>query len=223
MSFNMYLVRHGETYFNKYQRMQGWGNAPLTDKGISDGFAAGERLSNVRSDAAYSSDLQRAIHTAEFILGRNTQSGDLKTPEQLQQFREQFFGFFEGLPSAQSAEQIAGIIGLENIESYGDLMAQLTQDEVMDAFKEADPTHDAEDAATFWARADKGLDILRRNVRDGQNVLVVAHGTLIRNLVYKYDSHETAKTKPLNGSISVWEVSDDDMKLKAYNDTTTNW
>ena len=43
MSFNLYLVRHGETYFNKYQRMQGWGNAPLTDKGISDGFAAGER------------------------------------------------------------------------------------------------------------------------------------------------------------------------------------
>ena len=182
MSFNLYLVRHGETYFNKYQRMQGWGNAPLTDKGISDGFAAGERLSNVRFDAAYSSDLQRAIHTAEFILGRNTQSGDLKTPEQLQQFREQFFGFFEGLPSASSAEQIAGIIGLENITSYGDLMSQLTQ-----------------------------------------NVLVVAHGTMIRNLVYKYDSHETAKEKPLNGSISVWEVSDDDMKLKAYNDTTTNW
>ena len=127
MSFNLYLVRHGETYFNKYQRMQGWGNAPLTDKGISDGFAAGERLSNVRFDAAYSSDLQRAIHTAEFILGRNTQSGDLKTPEQLQQFREQFFGFFEGLPSASSAEQIAGIIGLENITSYGDLMSQLIQ------------------------------------------------------------------------------------------------
>ena len=206
MSFNLYLVRHGETYFNKYQRMQGWGNAPLTDKGISDGFAAGERLSNVRFDAAYSSDLQRAIHTAEFILGRNTQSGDLKTPEQLQQFREQFFGFFEGLPSASSAEQIAGIIGLENITSYGDLMSQLTQD-----------------AATFWARAENGLDILRQNTRDGQNVLVVAHGTMIRNLVYKYDSHETAKEKPLNGSISVWEVSDDDMKLKAYNDTTTNW
>ena len=102
-------------------------------------------------------------------------------------------------------------------------MSQLTQDEVMDAFKEADPTHDAEDAATFWARAENGLDILRQNTRDGQNVLVVAHGTMIRNLVYKYDSHETAKEKPLNGSISVWEVSDDDMKLKAYNDTTTNW
>lgn len=223
MSFNLYLVRHGETYLNKYARMQGWSNAPLTDKGISDGYAAGERLSNIRFDAAYSSDLQRAINTAEYILSRNAQSGDLKEPTQMSQFREEFFGFYEGLPSAQSAEQIANALGLEGIASYADLMSKMTQDEAMDAISKADPTGDAEDAATFWARAENGLDELRRNTRDGQNVLVVAHGTVIRNLVYKYDSHETAMEKPENGSITIWEVSDDDMKLKAYNDTTTNW
>ena len=32
MSFNLYLVRHGQTIFNHYERMQGWSNAPLTDK-----------------------------------------------------------------------------------------------------------------------------------------------------------------------------------------------
>ena len=70
MSFNMYLVRHGETYFNKYQRMQGWGNAPLTDKGISDGFAAGERLSNVRF-SCLSLHVTTARHQSEVIIRKD--------------------------------------------------------------------------------------------------------------------------------------------------------
>ena len=35
-------------------------------------------------------------------------------------------------------------------------MANLSQDEVMDAMHTADPTDDAEDAQTFWARVNKG-------------------------------------------------------------------
>ena len=50
MSINVYMVRHGQTYLNKYRRMQGWTNAPLTEKGIADGQAAGERLRHVHFD-----------------------------------------------------------------------------------------------------------------------------------------------------------------------------
>lgn len=223
MSFNLYLVRHGQTIFNHYERMQGWSNAPLTDKGISDGYAAGDRLENIRFDAAYSSDLQRAIQTAEFVLSRNKQSGDLKEPEQLQQLREQFFGFFEGLPSDKSSQLIAEKNGLANVETYADIMANLSQNDVMDVMHATDPTGDAEDAQMFWARVNKGLEMLRRNTRDGQNILVVSHGTLIRNLVDQYASHELAVEKPLNGSVTIWEVTDDDLKLKVYNDTATKW
>ena len=38
---------------------------------------------------------------------------------------------------------------------------------------------------------------------------------MIRNLVYKYD-HTTATVAPLNGSPCLGNISDDDMKLKAY-------
>ena len=27
-----YFMRHGETYLNRYERMQGWSNAPLTEE-----------------------------------------------------------------------------------------------------------------------------------------------------------------------------------------------
>lgn len=32
---NIYLVRHGQTYLNKYNRIQGIANAPLTEKGLT--------------------------------------------------------------------------------------------------------------------------------------------------------------------------------------------
>lgn len=32
MTVNIYMVRHGETYFNLLHRFQGWSDAPLTEK-----------------------------------------------------------------------------------------------------------------------------------------------------------------------------------------------
>ena len=71
MTVNIYMVRHGETYFNLLHRFQGWSDAPLTEKGIQDGYAAGTRLANVHFDGAYSSGLTRTIHTSQYILVNN--------------------------------------------------------------------------------------------------------------------------------------------------------
>lgn len=223
MTFKMYLVRHGQTIFNKYERMQGWADAPLTNKGIEDGYAAGERLANVRFDAAYSSDLSRAVHTAEYILAKNQHQYASLTPIQMAQFREEFFGSFEGLSSSRTSRHVGAAIGRDDIATYSQLMSELSQDEVMDAIKLGDPAHDAENAAEFWERLDHGLNVLRETVTDGQTILVVAHGTLIRNLTDRFASHEIAETRPDNGSVSVWEVSDTNLELKHYNDTTTVW
>jgi probable phosphoglycerate mutase len=221
MPINIYMVRHGQTYLNSYARMQGWSDTPLTDQGVADGYAAGARLRNVRFSGAYSSDLTRAVKTAEYILQRNVQSEGLVAPVQLFQFREQFFGFFEGLPSDQSGQMIADKLNRTDLHSYADLMKALSQDEVLDAIHAADPTGDAEDAATFWARLDNGLDALRREHRDGDNILVVAHGSLIRNLTDRFGSHEQASVKIKNGAVTVWELTETDLHLQVYNDDET--
>lgn len=223
MTFNLYLVRHGETYLNKYDRMQGWSDAPLTASGIEDARAAGERLRRVKFAKAYSSDLSRARDTAQSILEQNQVSTNLRVPEQLAAFREVFFGGFEALKGPEVAAKVGQQLGLANIQSYGDLTAQLTMNGTMDAFKELDPYHDAEDAAEFWTRVEAGFNYLRQNVQDGENVLLVAHGTLIRNLVSQYESDQAAEEKPVNGMVSVWHVTDKDLALKAYNDTSTIW
>lgn len=79
----IYAVRHGQTIFNWLDKVQGWADTPLTPKGEADGRAAGQRLKNVRFDAALSSDTSRAIHTAEFVLAENLQTPPalVSTPE----------------------------------------------------------------------------------------------------------------------------------------------
>lgn len=225
MAFNLYIVRHGQTYLNKYGRMQGWSNAPLTESGVADAFAAGERLRDVKFSHAYSSDLTRAYRTAQGILARNIASGDLKQPEKLDNFREVFFGIYEGLLGSEVAKQISGEMDLEPVaETYGELAAVLGMDGMMDAFHETDPYHDAETSEMFWHRFNNGLIRLLEAHEDGDNILLVAHGTLIRNMAARYESEGLATSGPVeNGAISVFEVDVDEMKLKAYNDTNTVW
>ncbi|MBM7616851.1 putative phosphoglycerate mutase [Weissella uvarum] len=226
MAFTLYLVRHGQTYLNKYGRMQGWSDAPLTESGISDAQAAGQRLANVDFQGAYSSDLSRARMTAEFILQQNKQEQHLVKPVELPGFREVFFGSYEGLRGADIAPEIAHAKRMpqaDEITGYGELTQHLTMDGTMDAMHELDEFGDAEDAAMFWKRFDAAMDAVRQKHQDGDKVLVVAHGSLIRNVVARYHDEQTTHIAPKNGMISVWQVTDDDMQLQAYNDTTTVW
>ena len=64
----IYLVRHGQTIINKYDKIQGWCDTPLTDKGIADAKHAGEVLKNIPFDIALSSDLGRAVDTCDYII-----------------------------------------------------------------------------------------------------------------------------------------------------------
>ena len=47
----IYLVRHGETEWNRSRRYQGWSDSPLTARGIAQAEAIGHRLCTL-SEAA---------------------------------------------------------------------------------------------------------------------------------------------------------------------------
>jgi broad specificity phosphatase PhoE len=70
----IYFVRHGQTLLNKFRRMQGWVDSPLTEKGESQAAEAGKKLADIHFDLAVSSDMMRAIHTLDIILANNHQS-----------------------------------------------------------------------------------------------------------------------------------------------------
>lgn len=72
MTKTLYLMRHGQTLFNKRHRIQGWCDAPLTDLGVYQAQVAGQYFKNagVVFDAAYSSTSERACDTLEIVTGR---------------------------------------------------------------------------------------------------------------------------------------------------------
>jgi probable phosphoglycerate mutase len=63
------VVRHGETTWNRQQRLQGWAPAPLTDLGREQAGQLGATLiEGYNVDRILSSDLHRAEETVEFLL-----------------------------------------------------------------------------------------------------------------------------------------------------------
>jgi 2,3-bisphosphoglycerate-dependent phosphoglycerate mutase len=88
------LVRHGETEWNASGRHQGQTDSQLSQRGLAQAEALAERWARegARFDAVYSSDLGRAMRTAEILVARI--GGEIRAEESL---RERGLGIFEGL------------------------------------------------------------------------------------------------------------------------------
>ena len=90
----LYFVRHGRTEWNEEGRIQGAnGDSPLLESSIQQLEALGRHLSQTRFDAAYSSDLPRAVHTAQILLKQNQHPTSLQETPAL---REWQLGRLEG-------------------------------------------------------------------------------------------------------------------------------
>ncbi|MFQ5381396.1 MAG: histidine phosphatase family protein [Dehalococcoidia bacterium] len=64
---NLYLIRHGETAYNRDGVGFGRSDVPLTDLGRRQAEATGRRLEGAAVEAVYSSPLQRARATADLL------------------------------------------------------------------------------------------------------------------------------------------------------------
>ena len=87
----IYLVRHGETDWNKMGRFQGSTDIPLNQYGIELAEITSEGLKEVPFDIIYTSPLVRAQKTAEIM--RRDRQIEIITDDRL---KEMSFGVFEG-------------------------------------------------------------------------------------------------------------------------------
>lgn len=93
-SFRLYIVRHGETDWNRTRRIQGQKDVPLNETGIAQAALVAQALKEVPFTKAYTSDLQRASKTAEVIL----QYHPSVIAEKDKALREVYMGELEGEP-----------------------------------------------------------------------------------------------------------------------------
>jgi broad specificity phosphatase PhoE len=147
------LVRHGETDWNRDGRWQGHSDTHLNDVGREQANRLAGELDGI--DVLYSSDLARALETAELIAGRL--GLDVRVDERL---RERSFGAWEGKTAPE--------IEMEFRDAHARWLAG-----------EGPGADDAEPFADFAARVRSFLeDVLARHPHE--TVLVVAHGGSIR-------------------------------------------
>jgi 2,3-bisphosphoglycerate-dependent phosphoglycerate mutase len=161
------LVRHGQSLWNLENRFTGWVDVPLTAEGEAEARRAGERLRDLRFDVAYTSVLQRAQETLRLI--QETAGFDLPVIRD-QALNERHYGDLQGLNKADTAAR------------YGDEQVHIWRR----SFATPPPNGEAlKDTAArtlpFFDRAILG------DIRQGKDVLVVAHGNSNRAIVMQLD------------------------------------
>ncbi len=94
------IVRHGQTQWNIKGVRQGHLDSPLTEKGLAQAEALGERLAREKFSVLYSSDLGRAVQTARMI--SHATGHTIVTDARL---RERHLGIFQGLNAEEIKER----------------------------------------------------------------------------------------------------------------------
>ena len=94
------IVRHGETLWNIKGIRQGHLDSPLTESGTAQAKALGERLKREKFTALYSSDLDRAVETAQRITALT--GHEIVTDLRL---RERHLGIFQGLTADEMKQR----------------------------------------------------------------------------------------------------------------------
>ncbi|MFV0556535.1 MAG: histidine phosphatase family protein [Lactovum sp.] len=211
----LYFIRHGETYLNKYKKMQGWSDAPLTEKGIVDAIATGQRLKDIKFDAIYASDLGRTQKTAELIQSESEKNKELLIIPKAE-LRESFFGSLDG----SFASDVYGMIAEKLAIEVKDIFKDLSLEEIAAALNDVDPTHDSESQEALLSRLQKGLkDIISRpNDKEDSKIMVVTHGNVIRAIVNMIDPNISVKQELKNSGLTTIAFEDGVGQVIGFNE-----
>lgn len=192
------LVRHGETDWNRDARIQGSTDIPLNDTGRAQARDAGRRLAGERTDGApvvvVSSDMSRAAETADLIAEALGTTVAARYPG----LRERNYGEAEGLNAADFHTRFgpwhsADVPGAEEWPVVRERALRALADAVADARASSAP--------------------------EDPEVIAVAHGALIRQVIRAASAEELpldGERLP-NGSAHSFRVADDgSLELLSY-------
>ena len=158
----IYLMRHGETNWNKERRLQGQSDIPLNEFGVELAVKTAEGLKDVPFNVAFCSPLGRAVETAKTVLGNR--EVPLNTDDRLKEIN---FGTSEGMHFDEAKQDPAHPLHnfFRRPECYS-------------------PTGGAD---SFAQVAERGRSFLQEKILPLEDtheaVLIVAHGAFNRSLI----------------------------------------
>ena len=188
----IYLIRHGETEWNKEGRLQGHSNVLLSPEGIHQAQLLAKHL------PIYSSDLSRAMETARILAAKLGLSVIQESG-----FREVNFGDWEGRNFSELATEVPE--GFENFFTRPD---------------KAHPPN-GETFLEAQARALTALDEII-DERDEQSIIIVSHGAVIRLLICAALGMPIRKMwtiSQFNMAVNIFRVDDGNPTIELLNST----
>lgn len=225
--YNVVLLRHGESFWNKENRFTGWTDIDLSEKGIKEATDAGKLLKKegFTFDLAYTSVLKRAIRTLWITLDEM----DLMWIPVIRNWRlnERHYGALQGLNKAETAKK------------YGDAQVKIwrrsygTQPPALEKTDERFPGNDPRYAdltedelplteclkdtvarfVPYWENT------ISKSIKEGMRILIAAHGNSLRALVKYLDKVSEEEIVGLNiptGIPLIYELDDELKPIKHY-------
>ena len=201
----LYFVRHGRTLWNLEGRFQGAsGDSPLLPESIDILKQLGQYLKEVPFDTIYSSDLPRAVKSAEIIQSQLQAPCPLKSIPDL---REWQLGKLEGLKIAT-----LNAIYPQQIKAFRSNLAQFDT-----------KMFEAESLYSTTQRTIQFIKSLKES--PAENILIVGHGAnltaSLRTLIGYKEAHLRKEGGLANASLTVLETDDfETFTLERWNDTS---
>lgn len=183
------IVRHGESLWNKENRFTGWMDIDLSEKGLKEAKKVGKILKNYRFDSIYVSHMIRAIHTLQLILEQtkdkrvpiiyHEDDKDIRKRErhtgnplnelniyQSKAIAERYYGDLQGLDKTETAKKFSD----EQVHIWRRSfdVRPPNGESLKDTLKRVLP---------YWEKK------IKKDLKDGKTVLIVAHGNSLRAIV----------------------------------------
>jgi len=191
----LYAVRHGETEWNLVEKQQGHLDSPLSATGIKQAQFLADGLAKKSIDVLFSSDLGRALQTAEIIARRLS----LEVHKNAR-LRERHLGILQALTRKEFVERypIEAVLYDSNNPDY--------------VLPQGESTRQLFNRCIQCAE-----DIARENA--GKNVLIVAHGGVLRSFFHKATNTplmEPRRFSLFNAAINSFSISDGQWRLDTW-------
>ena len=189
--YQLVVIRHGESEWNKENRFTGWQDVELSEKGRAEAIKGGRALKerHFEFDLVYTSVLKRAIHTMNYVLSELDQVWLPVTKDW--RLNERHYGALQGLNKAETAARH----GEEQVKIW-----RRSYDVPPPAMEASDPRHPRNDRR--YKSVDPQLLPACESLKDtvarflplwksqisqemtkGRRVLIVAHGNSLRALM----------------------------------------
>ncbi len=191
----IYVVRHGETDWNKEGRLQGWANTHLNKTGIEQAKKIAKWFKNIQVDNIYSSDLARTQETARFLCQEKKRKA-----------------LITSLLRGRNFNQVAGSTWDELKANHPDIYKN-----IMDESDEVWNKLGIESVMSLKSRIQSFFNKI--NLKD-EHIVLITHGATRRHILRFFALiTNTQRPKTSNASITIIDISNKNkFKYKTIND-----